>query len=236
MPSSLTSTTRWSRSMGDGNPANYIAPLPSIGTPPDFYNQSAAHRRGHQHRHRGQRLQAWTARRQHPPHRHRGGDDPGRRQRPCPGQAGQGRIVPRRRAASAIVMLMQQFIDRRARCPDHLRGWSGLGQLRRRLPARVTTTSRSRAARPNPATKPSAASPLCSWSTRWPRSSRSVSSTRWAWPATSCSTGSASRTSPRCSTARRPACAAADGPRPSGQPPPGAAAHQGSHRPKPVPG
>ena len=27
--------------MGDGNPANYIAPLPSIGTPPDFYNQSA---------------------------------------------------------------------------------------------------------------------------------------------------------------------------------------------------
>jgi hypothetical protein len=26
--------------MGDGNPANYIAPLPSIGTPPDFYNQS----------------------------------------------------------------------------------------------------------------------------------------------------------------------------------------------------
>ena len=27
--------------MGDGNPANYVAPLPSIGTPPDFYNQSA---------------------------------------------------------------------------------------------------------------------------------------------------------------------------------------------------
>jgi hypothetical protein len=27
--------------MGDGNPANYISPLPSIGTPPDFYNQSA---------------------------------------------------------------------------------------------------------------------------------------------------------------------------------------------------
>jgi hypothetical protein len=26
--------------MGDGNPSNYIAPLPSIGTPPDFYNQS----------------------------------------------------------------------------------------------------------------------------------------------------------------------------------------------------
>jgi hypothetical protein len=26
--------------MGDGNPANYIAPLPSIGTPPDMYNQS----------------------------------------------------------------------------------------------------------------------------------------------------------------------------------------------------
>ena len=26
--------------MGDSNPANYIAPLPSIGTPPDFYNQS----------------------------------------------------------------------------------------------------------------------------------------------------------------------------------------------------
>jgi hypothetical protein len=25
---------------GDNNPANYIAPLPSIGTPPDFYNQS----------------------------------------------------------------------------------------------------------------------------------------------------------------------------------------------------
>ena len=27
--------------IGDGNPSNYIAPLPSIGTPPDFYNQSA---------------------------------------------------------------------------------------------------------------------------------------------------------------------------------------------------
>jgi hypothetical protein len=27
--------------IGDVNPANYIAPLPSIGTPPDFYNQSA---------------------------------------------------------------------------------------------------------------------------------------------------------------------------------------------------
>ena len=27
--------------LGDANPANYIAPLPSIGTPPDFYNQSA---------------------------------------------------------------------------------------------------------------------------------------------------------------------------------------------------
>ena len=27
--------------LGDGNPANYIAPLPSIGTPPDFYNQTA---------------------------------------------------------------------------------------------------------------------------------------------------------------------------------------------------
>jgi len=26
--------------MGDVNPANFIAPLPSIGTPPDFYNQS----------------------------------------------------------------------------------------------------------------------------------------------------------------------------------------------------
>ena len=26
--------------LGDANPANYIAPLPSIGTPPDFYNQS----------------------------------------------------------------------------------------------------------------------------------------------------------------------------------------------------
>lgn len=26
--------------IGDGNPANFIAPLPSIGTPPDFYNQS----------------------------------------------------------------------------------------------------------------------------------------------------------------------------------------------------
>jgi hypothetical protein len=26
--------------IGDVNPANYIAPLPSIGTPPDFYNQS----------------------------------------------------------------------------------------------------------------------------------------------------------------------------------------------------
>ena len=26
--------------MGDANPANYISPLPSIGTPPDFYNQS----------------------------------------------------------------------------------------------------------------------------------------------------------------------------------------------------
>lgn len=26
--------------MGDANPSNYIAPLPSIGTPPDFYNQS----------------------------------------------------------------------------------------------------------------------------------------------------------------------------------------------------
>jgi len=26
--------------LGDNNPANFIAPLPSIGTPPDFYNQS----------------------------------------------------------------------------------------------------------------------------------------------------------------------------------------------------
>jgi hypothetical protein len=26
--------------LGDANPANYISPLPSIGTPPDFYNQS----------------------------------------------------------------------------------------------------------------------------------------------------------------------------------------------------
>ena len=26
--------------LGDANPANFIAPLPSIGTPPDFYNQS----------------------------------------------------------------------------------------------------------------------------------------------------------------------------------------------------
>lgn len=27
--------------LGDGDPAKYIAPLPAIGTPPDFYNQSA---------------------------------------------------------------------------------------------------------------------------------------------------------------------------------------------------
>jgi hypothetical protein len=27
--------------LGDANPSQYIAPLPSIGTPPDFYNQSA---------------------------------------------------------------------------------------------------------------------------------------------------------------------------------------------------
>ena len=26
--------------MGDGNPSNYVAPLPAIGTPPDFYNQT----------------------------------------------------------------------------------------------------------------------------------------------------------------------------------------------------
>jgi len=26
--------------LGDANPSNYIAPLPSVGTPPDFYNQS----------------------------------------------------------------------------------------------------------------------------------------------------------------------------------------------------
>ena len=83
--------------MGDGNPANYIAPLPSIGTPPDFYNQSAMIEEdintvtGVSDYMRGQ------PERQHPSHRHRGGDDPGRRQLPGPRQAGQGRVVPRRR-------------------------------------------------------------------------------------------------------------------------------------------
>ena len=122
--------------LGDGNPANYIAPLPSDWYPTGLLQPVGDDRRGHQHRHRHLGLHARQPGGQHPAHRHRSGDDPGRRQCPGPRQTVQSRVVPLRgrrspRAADAAVH------DRRTRCPDHECGWSSMAQLRRRLPPRL---------------------------------------------------------------------------------------------------